>query len=99
VGKTGKHVVYPTLTQIRDGILAFTPSNPFIGISGAISYDPLGDVNGDENGDSGLGRALAIMQFAAFAKPLSDGQLASAQVAYVAGGFCGQKTTCTISHV
>ncbi len=98
--KTGGHVVYPTFTEIRDGILAFTPSHPFIGMSGAISYDLSGNVNGDvPSTDSGPGRALAILQFVPFAKPLSDGQLASAQVAYVAGSFCGQQPTCTLSHV
>jgi ABC-type branched-subunit amino acid transport system substrate-binding protein len=100
VEKTGTHVVYPTLTEIRDGILAFTPSHPFIGMSGAISYDLSGNVNGDiPNSDNGPGRAFAIMQLVPFAKPLSDGQLASAQVAYVAGGFCGQETTCTLSRI
>jgi ABC-type branched-subunit amino acid transport system substrate-binding protein len=100
VGKTGTHVIYPTSSEVRDGILAFTPTNPFIGMSGAISYDLSGNVNGDiPNSDNGPGRAFAIMQFVPFAKPLSDGQLASAHVAYVAGGFCGQQTTCTLSTV
>jgi serine/threonine protein kinase len=99
LGKTGKRVAYPTPTEVGADFLAFTPSHPFIGISGAISYDSFGDVNGDEAADNGPGRSLAIMQFVPFAKPLSDGQMASAQVKYVAGGFCGQKATCTISRV
>jgi hypothetical protein len=91
-------VVYPTLTNMRDGLLSFTPEHPFIGMSGAISYDPSGDVNGDlPSADSGPGRAFAVLQFVPFMTPLSDGRIASAQVVYVAGGsvtFCGGPKVC-----
>jgi hypothetical protein len=100
IRKSAGAVVYPTLTKVRDGLLSFTPAHPFTGMSGAISYDLSGDVNGDlPNADAGPGRAFAILEFVPFVFPLTDGMLASAQVAYVTGGptttlFCGGPKVC-----
>jgi hypothetical protein len=101
ISKSAGAIVYPTLTEVRDGLLSFTPTHPFIGMSGAISYDVSGDVNGDlPSADAGQGRAFAVLEFVPFVFPLSDGMLASAQVAYVTGGpsatiFCGGLKVCT----
>jgi serine/threonine protein kinase/ABC-type branched-subunit amino acid transport system substrate-binding protein len=100
ISKPAGTIVYPTLTEVRDGLLSFTPAHPFIGMSGALSYDLSGDVNGDlPNADAGPGRAFAVLDFVPFVFPLSDGMLASAQIAYVTGGpsttmFCGGPTVC-----
>jgi hypothetical protein len=100
---SGGAIVYPTLTKMRGGLLSFTPGHPFIGISGAISYDAAGDVNGDLPADSGPGRELAVMEFMPFMDALTDGRLASAQIAYITGGptlataaiaFCGGTPGC-----
>jgi hypothetical protein len=99
--KSAGAIVYPTLTQVRTGLLSFTTTHPFIGISGAISYDVSGDVNGDlPSADTGPGRAFAILEFVPFVFPLTDGMLASAQIAYVTGGpastlYCGGPKLCT----
>jgi eukaryotic-like serine/threonine-protein kinase len=100
ISKSAGTIVYPTLTEVRDGLLSFTPAHPFIGMSGAISYDVSGDVNGDlPNADTGPGRAFAVLAFVPFVFPLSDGMLASAQIAYVTGRpsttlFCGGAIVC-----
>jgi hypothetical protein len=70
-------------------------------MSGAISYDQSGDVNGDfPNADTGPGRAIGVLEFVPLVTPLSDGRLANSQVAYVAGGitaFCGELKDCSPS--
>ena len=100
--KASGKITYPTFTGVRYNILAYTPSNPFIGVSGALSYDLVGNVNGDSpQSDSGATRAIGVMGFVPFVSAPGDGQLASPQMKYVNGAFdpsCAQQsTTCTIT--
>ena len=95
-------MTYPTFTQVRYNVLAYTPSHPFIGVSGAISYDLLGNVNGDSpQADTGPTRAIGVMGFVAYVSTPGDGQLASPVVKYVGGDLdpsCNQRSTiCTIT--
>ena len=103
IGRSNGAVVYPTLAEVRDGLLAFSPARPFIGISGAISYDQTGDLNGDlSSSDTGPSRGFGILEFVPFVDPLADGQLATPQVMYVAGeanSFCGGTVSCSPSPV
>ena len=102
IQKASGKINYPTFTGVRYNILSYTPSNPFIGVSGAVSYDLVGNVNGDSpQSDSGATRAIGVMGFVAFISAPGDGQLASPQMKYVNGAFdpsCAQQsTTCTIT--
>jgi eukaryotic-like serine/threonine-protein kinase len=95
-------IKYPTVTGVRYNILAFTPAHPFIGVGGAISYDLLGNVNGDSpRTDSGPTRAIGVMGFVAFVSTPGDGQLASPEVKYIGGAFdplCNQQpASCTVT--
>ncbi|MGO8951108.1 MAG: ABC transporter substrate-binding protein [Ktedonobacterales bacterium] len=103
IGGTSGAIVYPTITKMHQALLDFSTIHPFIGVSGAISYDQVGNVNGDlPSTDVGHGRAFGILKFDPFPSPLADGQLASAQIAFVAGGvasFCSGPTTCSMSSV
>jgi serine/threonine-protein kinase len=88
IQKSKGRITYPTFTQLRTNILAFTPAHPFIGVSGAISYDLLGNVNGDSSRtDSGPTRAIGVMGFVPFVSTPGDGQLASPQMKYIGGAF------------
>ncbi len=104
MGGNGTHgqIVYPTPLLVRNELGLFDPNHPFIGISGAISYDLSGNLNGDLPGvDKGPGRSVGILQFIPFSTALADGQVARAQVAFVTGGtsyFC-HKATCSLSPV
>ena len=95
---------YPTITDIREALMSFSTVHPFIGMSGAISFDQAGDLNGDmPSTDIGPRRAFGILQFVPFAYPLTyNGQLASPTIKWVAGdasAFCGGPETCVPSTV
>jgi hypothetical protein len=102
IQKISGKITYPSFAQVRYNVLEYTPSHPFIGVSGAISYDLLGNVNGDTpQADSGPTRAIGVMGFVAFISTPGDGQLASPEVKYVGGDLdplCNQNSTiCTIT--
>ncbi len=84
----GTSIVYPTPTQVRlDGLLRFTSAHPFVGVGGAIAYDPgTGDL---------AAKSVAIAQLTLQDNP-GNGPVALPQTIAVTGGrqvFCTASCT------
>lgn len=88
IHQQGGSIVYPTPTEIRlDGLLQFTSAHPFVGVGGAIAYDPgTGDL---------LDKSLAISSLVPQPNP-GSGPVALPHLIAITGGaqaFCTASCT------
>jgi ABC-type branched-subunit amino acid transport system substrate-binding protein len=91
VATTGA-VQIPTPTQVRDWLLEFNTSHPFLGVGGAVVYSATGSVPD---------KALAIVKLVPVPTPAQGAPVATTQLVAITGGtinFCGGvETNCGIT--
>ena len=83
----GATIIYPTPTQVRNGLLQINSGNPFVGVGGSVAFSDTGDL---------VGKSLYIASLVPQANAGSDQPVALPQFVAITGGveqFCGSSCT------